>query len=238
MPRSESTCQQTAHSFWKQPSIPRLVSSAIPHVGSCCKKSAPDLHQHHSEASKTRERIWQPTFEMEKRVLTAQFPARRNVSCTLSQGSTYLSSLKKKKMKLCRLAWTIFTFRLYLAERRVNSTDLSSLLIFFMFSWYFCHAEESSTAADKWKHIGFICDDRPERWCTDGTPSRGCRFSSCSVGSTQYRSKEKPPSPATTRLSSYTPGLSRPWRICAQETEELACERSHQPPAKCASPTK
>lgn len=111
-------------------------------------------------------------------------------------------------MKLCRLAWTIFTFRLYLAERRVNSTDLSSLLIFFMFSWYFCHAEESSTAADKWKHIGFICDDRPERGYTDGTPSRGCRFSSCSVGSTQYRSKEKPQSPATTRLSSYTPGLS------------------------------
>lgn len=144
----------------------------------------------------------------------------------------------KKKMKLCRLAWTIFTFRLYLAERRVNSTDLSSLLIFFMFSWYFCHAEESSTAANKWKHIGFICDDRPERWCTDGNPSRGCRFSSCSVGSTQYSSKEKPQSPATTRLSSHTPSLSRPWRICAQETEELASERSHQPPAKCASPTK
>lgn len=57
-----------------------------------------DLNRPHWEASKPREWIWQPTCKMEKRVLTAQFPARKNVSCILSQGSTYHPWKTKKKV--------------------------------------------------------------------------------------------------------------------------------------------
>lgn len=57
-----------------------------------------DLHQHHSEASKTQEWIWQPTSEMEKRVLIAQFPAGKNV-CWHFEPGVHISSFKEKKKK-------------------------------------------------------------------------------------------------------------------------------------------
>lgn len=99
MPRSESTCQQATHSFWKLCLIsPGLSPFPTPHVGGCCRKSAQTSTSITQRPRKPREWIWQPTFKMENRVLTAQFPARKNVSCILSQGSTYHPSKKKKKV--------------------------------------------------------------------------------------------------------------------------------------------
>lgn len=78
-----------------------------------------------------RGQIWQPKFRTDVRVLTSQFLAIKTVSWTLIQRSTL--SFKKNKSYL-GLFGLFSLFRLYLAERWVNSTELSSFLIFFMFS--------------------------------------------------------------------------------------------------------
>lgn len=116
MPRSEGTCHRAAHSF-----VPKPVSFSIPWRQLIQgPESLRDLQQ--------RRQIWQPKFRTDVRVLTSQFLAIKTVSWTLIQRSTL--SFKKNKSYL-GLFGLFSLFRLYLAERWVNSTELSSFLIFF-----------------------------------------------------------------------------------------------------------
>lgn len=129
-------------SFSKQPPV-RIRS----YKGSCHKPCKPP----HTSARVTQ-RPLPPWRSLAASACHESASITHPVSCQNAFHHKVHDGFKKKKKISHQDAWTVSFFRLYLAEKQVNSTDLSSPVIYFfvlMFSRYFCHAEDSYTAADR-----------------------------------------------------------------------------------------
>lgn len=128
-------------------------------------------------------------------------------------------------------------FRLYLAERWVNSTDLSSLVIFFS-----CFLDISAMlrihkqlqTGENTQDLSSTTDLRDEAIMEVHLEMT---FSN-TVRKAHTSGEKKNSAPSTTKVSCQTPCLSMRRRICTPETEKVASERRSQPLMKCESPTK
>lgn len=119
----------------------------------------------------------------------------------------------------------------------MNSTDLSSLVIFFS-----CFLDISAMlrihkqlqTGENTQDLSSTTDLRDEAIMEVHLEMT---FSN-TVRKAHTSGEKKNSAPSTTKVSCQTPCLSMRRRICTPETEKVASERRSQPLKKCESPTK
>lgn len=215
MPRSEGTwmllssmlCQRTA-------SVLKPFSFPTPRVGSCYKAWS------HSEASKFGDGSDGPHFKWKWGCKLPSFLPERMSLVFWSRGlhcpfKVIWASLDYFHFSDC--TWQ---------KRWANSTDLSSFLIFFMFSWYFLPCLGFIHSCRQVKIHRVYHHQRLEGWSSDKNPFRNWNFQK-QWGRHTIQEKRNPV-PSIIKLCSKTPCPSMPRRIYTHEIEKDASERRDQ----------